>query len=70
MNTQDVLKQAKIYCEVKGRELFIHRKAMVPYVQLSSNCRIGFWHNENKICSVIKLSSPPLVEKSLAQTAE
>ena len=24
-----------------SRELFIHGKAMVPYVQLSTNCRIG-----------------------------
>ena len=37
---------------------------MVPYVQLSTNCRIGFWYNENKICTVIKLSSPQLVENS------
>ena len=25
-----------------GRELFLLAKAMVPYVQLSTNCRIGF----------------------------
>ena len=25
-----------------GREFFIHGKAVVPYVQLSTNCRIGF----------------------------
>ena len=28
------------------RELFIQGKAMVPYVQLSTSCRIGFWRNE------------------------
>ena len=35
---------------------------MVPYVQLSTYFRIGFWHNENKICSVIKLSCPQMVD--------
>ena len=44
------------------RELFIHKKAMVPYVQLSTYFRIGFWYNENKICTVIKLSSPQLID--------
>ena len=44
------------------RELFIQGKAMVPYVQLSTNCRIGFWYNENKVCTVVKLSSPQLVD--------
>ena len=35
---------------------------MVPYVQLSTHCRIGFWCKE-KICStVIKLSSPQLID--------
>ena len=37
-------------------------KAMVPYVQLSTNCRISFWYNVNKICTVIKLSSTQLVD--------
>ena len=45
------------------RELFIRKKAMVLYVvQLSTYFRIGFWYNGNKICTVIKLSSPQLVD--------
>ena len=44
------------------RELFVPGKAMVSYVQLSTYFRIGFWYNENKICTVIKLSSPQLVD--------
>ena len=43
------------------RELFIHGKAMIPYVQFSTNSRIGFWYNENNIFTVIKLSRPQLV---------
>ena len=43
------------------RELFIHGKGMLPYVQLSTNCRIGFLYKENKIYTVTKLSSPQLV---------
>ena len=34
---------------------------MVPYVHLSTNYRIGCQYSENKICTVIKLSSPQLV---------
>ena len=30
-------------------ELFLHGKAMVPYVQLSTYLRIGFWYNEKII---------------------
>ena len=44
------------------RELFIHWKTMLPYVQLLTNCRNSFWFNENKICIVIKLSSPQFVD--------
>ena len=45
-----------------SRELFIHGKAMVPYVQLSTNCRIGFQYNENRIYTMKNMSSPVLVE--------
>ena len=33
------------------RVLFIHGKAMVPYMQLSTYLRIGFWYNEKKLYS-------------------
>ena len=51
-----------------GRELFIHRKAMVPYVQLSINCRIGFWYIKSKICAMIKWSRPQLVDNCIYGT--
>ena len=50
-----------ISAEVWIRELFKHGKAMVPYVQLSTYFRIGFWYNEKNYI-VIKLSSPKLVD--------
>ena len=34
------------FCLDLSRELFIQKKAMVPYVQLSTNCRKGFWCNK------------------------
>ena len=54
--------QISIFLVHMTRELFIHGKAMLPYVQLSTNCRVGFWYNENKICTGIKLLSPQLVD--------
>ena len=47
---------------LKHKEFFIHRKAIIPYVQLSTNCRIGFWFNEKIYLTVLKLSNPQLVE--------
>ena len=46
------------------RELFIHREAMVAYVQLSTSCRLDFWCNEINTCrALLELSSPNLVDK-------
>ena len=61
-------KNALIQFYGSTRELFIHGKAMVPYVQLSTNCRIGFQYNENKICTLINLTSPQLVDNCLYGT--
>ena len=51
-------------------ELFIHGKAMVPYVQLSTYFRISFWYNENKICTgdwqpCSKVSTPKILKWNL-----
>ena len=46
-----------------GRELFIHEKAMVSHVQLSTNCRIGFFCSKKIHLTAVKLSSPQLVDK-------
>ena len=43
---------------ISCRELFLHEKAMVPYVQLSTNCRIGFWCNEKYIFDCDKIIKP------------
>ena len=58
-----VLILCKIYYQIRRetcwiRELFIHRKAMVPwYLQLPTYFRIGFWYNEKKLYSD-KISKP------------
>ena len=42
--------------------------AMVPQVQLSTNCRTGFQYNEDKICTLINLSIPQLVDNCTYNT--
>ena len=45
-------KEAKtVFTDMLGRELFFHGKAMIPYVQLPTYLRIGFWYNEKKLYS-------------------
>ena len=39
---------------LSARELFIHGKAKVPKVELSTNRRMGFLYKESKICTVVK----------------
>ena len=36
--------------DAMARELFLYVKAMAP----STNCRIGFYYKENKICAVTR----------------
>ena len=42
-----------------GNSLYTGR---LPYEQLLTNCRIGFYYKENKIWTAKKLSSPQLVD--------